>query len=415
MGVNGCILKQKKVVDLVRIGVVLFLLVGALYAAVDSTALFEFDSTITQHRHRTDSINTLIDSSEQQLALLTNKESEQLSQLNEIEALATISSSYIDSIDQEMARVQVEVDTLTGVVDSLETRQNLRVQLMSERLRQIHQMGQPTLLSILLGVSSPQEMSQRVAAMQQLGAYDTRLLNKINSAKEEILLQREALKSNQQHLLSLVDEQAEQNAVLQGRLSDRKNLLLAIQSEKSRYESAVEELQTAQEELSVFISSLVSKRKKLSIELEQSKKFAFEERKGTLMWPVDGRVLVKFGRIIHPVYKTVTVSKGVVIESPKGVAVLNVATGIVAYAGRMRGYGLLLMVDNGGGYSTVYTHLDQVLVTIGQTVKAGALVARVGESGSLDGPKLRFEIRGPKGAVDPLLWLEPRQAVETTP
>ena len=183
-------------------------------------------------------------------------------------------------------------------------------------------------------------------------------------------------------------------------------MLEGIQSEKGNWESAVKEVLRAQEDLSDLITTLVAQRIKLSLELERTKKLAFEKRKGSLLWPVDGAVVASFGRVVHPVYKTVTVNKGIDIDATKGTLVLSVAQGIVEYVGRMRGYGQFIILNHSGGYLTIYAHLDQVKVANGEQVLLGAIVGTVGETGSLTGPKLHFELRDTEGAIDPIKWLK---------
>ena len=130
--------------------------------------------------------------------------------------------------------------------------------------------------------------------------------------------------------------------------------------------------------------------------------------RGQLPWPAEGRVVGEFGPQTHPRFGTETLRSGIDIEAPEGTAIRAVAAGTVAYRGWLKGYGNLVVLDHGDGYHTLYAHAAQVLVDEGDQVKGGALIGRVGETGSVEGPRLYFEVRHRGRAEDPELWLRRR-------
>ena len=132
------------------------------------------------------------------------------------------------------------------------------------------------------------------------------------------------------------------------------------------------------------------------------------QERGQLPWPTDGRVVAGFGKQTHPRFGTETLRSGVDIEAPEGTPIRAVATGSVAYRGWLKGYGNLVVLDHGDGYHTLYAHAAQVLVDEGDQVKGGELIGRVGETGSVEGPRLYFEVRYQGRAEDPQLWLRRR-------
>jgi septal ring factor EnvC (AmiA/AmiB activator) len=168
----------------------------------------------------------------------------------------------------------------------------------------------------------------------------------------------------------------------------------------------VRELEAAQKELNVLIEQLEQRRVKARTEYERGLTVKIEEHKGKLPWPVSGEIVKGFGKIVHPVYKTVTVNNGIDISAGKGETVQCVAPGRVVYIGRMRGLGKFIVVDHSGGYLTIYGHLDAVRVVLEQSVDFGTELGTVGESGSLSGAKLHFEVRKSTASLDPTEWLE---------
>jgi len=131
----------------------------------------------------------------------------------------------------------------------------------------------------------------------------------------------------------------------------------------------------------------------------------FSSLRGRLPDPVEGSLHGRFGRVIDRDTLTATFRKGVAWEAPQGTPVLAVAPGRVRYAGRFRGYGNVVILDHGEDYFTVSAHLDRIDAALGEGVAAGSPIGAVGESGSLDGPRLYFEIRRGGQALDPAAWL----------
>lgn len=108
---------------------------------------------------------------------------------------------------------------------------------------------------------------------------------------------------------------------------------------------------------------------------------------------------------IHPRFKTKRQHTGIDIASPHGSPVTTAGAGEVIFAGWMRGYGQVIIIDHGSGYATVYAHMSKILVDDGAAVKKGALIGRVGQTGVATGPHLHFEVRVKGVARDPLNYL----------
>ena len=127
--------------------------------------------------------------------------------------------------------------------------------------------------------------------------------------------------------------------------------------------------------------------------------------KGKLPFPTAGVVEVGFGRIENPKFHTVTVQKGLDIRAPAGAPVIAVAPGKIVHSGWFRGYGNLVIIDHGDGFHTLAAHLAVAVGTAGAEVAAGDVIGEVGETGSLKGPYLYFEVRHRGKPVDPAEWL----------
>jgi septal ring factor EnvC (AmiA/AmiB activator) len=139
--------------------------------------------------------------------------------------------------------------------------------------------------------------------------------------------------------------------------------------------------------------------------LEEPEPTGFGALRGKLPLPTSGHVEVAFGRLVHPKFNTVTVQKGIDIRALGGTPVKALAPATVAWSGWLGGYGNLVVLDQGDGYHTIYAHLAEVLRPVGTHVFPGEVLGTVGETGSLKGAYLYFEVRRRGLAVDPMPWV----------
>jgi murein DD-endopeptidase MepM/ murein hydrolase activator NlpD len=130
--------------------------------------------------------------------------------------------------------------------------------------------------------------------------------------------------------------------------------------------------------------------------------------RGLLDWPAEGVVSAKFGTVVHPRFKTQVPHPGLDIEAPDGQPFRTIFDGRVAYASPLNGYGLTVVVDHGNGVVSIYAHAAVLLVEVGENVVRDQELGRVGDSGSLRGPYLYFEMREAGKPVDPSSWLRRR-------
>jgi murein DD-endopeptidase MepM/ murein hydrolase activator NlpD len=124
-----------------------------------------------------------------------------------------------------------------------------------------------------------------------------------------------------------------------------------------------------------------------------------------MLWPVAGKIIARFGQYRHPELKTVTENIGIDIQAGAGNPVKVVASGRVTVITWQRGRGNIVIVSHYGGYYTVYTHLQEIQVDLQEEVSMGQVIGTVGESGSLKGPMLHFEIWRGEEKLDPEVWL----------
>ena len=187
----------------------------------------------------------------------------------------------------------------------------------------------------------------------------------------------------------------------------------AIRTQRQAYEAAAAELEKTARDLQRLLSQLERRRRE-----EEQRALSqgrapepytgdFVKGRGALEWPVRGPLVGRFGPEKHPRFGTTVVNNGIDIQSAAGTPVRSVAKGRVDFTNDdYSSFGQVVIVNHGDGYYTLYAHLAEIAVKIGEEVASGQTIGRVGDSGtSLKGTVLHFEVRKGAGALNPEDWL----------
>jgi septal ring factor EnvC (AmiA/AmiB activator) len=248
----------------------------------------------------------------------------------------------------------------------------------------------------LASAASAEQGARRRHGLARVLEQDRRLFERLRAA-------REAAAGSQRRAEALVAELGltRKEAVaredrLRRRAVERRNLAALLRTRAARESRTAEELRVAARRLEGAIERMPREAQPFS---------GTGLRRGSVRRPTAGRVRLAFGRQTDPEFGTQTVRNGVEIEAPAGAAVEAVAAGRVLFAGWFRGYGQMVIVDHGGNDLTVLGYLDALSVEKGDMVRAGQQIGTVGETGSLSGAGLYFEIRSGGKPVDPQVWL----------
>lgn len=238
---------------------------------------------------------------------------------------------------------------------------------------------------------------------------------RLNTFKTEKLSSEERLREAQKNInhrlqqkSRVIEEEKQEEAKLQKDKKEKTDLLTRVKGDRSVLRQQLEEKKLAALEIERMISSLERTKEAAREVARMFPDLEFDKLKGKLEWPAEGKIVSQFGNQMNPKLKTWTENTGIDIEAKPGSPVYAVAAGKVTVGTWMRGYGTTLIVSHPGGFYTVYTHLDDILVNIGAIVKAGTVIATVGDSGSLEGARLHFEVWERKVKHDPEIWLKKR-------
>lgn len=360
-----------------------------------------------QSRHqaaeqRLDSLKQELEGRRTRLDALGQSEGNLLGKLQELEETIDLNATVVDRLKSREERVGREIhlaDSLLAIQEAqlAETRQHYQRRLLAISKNSVQK--PPDWLFLL---SDPGQAVLSAPMLRSVAKADRWLIARHDSLRHDVEESRSVLLDRHAELSDLTLEKVRETNLLTASHQKRQGQLKEIRSEKSQLASAMQELVDAAARLESVIEEIVT---------SGSATYGGDGRhvlkaKGRLPWPVHGRILEPFGfRLVGPKHAKVP-HNGLTIESEFGTPVMAVADGAVSYTGRLRGYGQIVILDHGGGYFTLYGHLDQVDCFKGQLVMQGDPVGKVGDSGSLSGPQLYFELRESRVQVDPLAWLK---------
>jgi len=187
----------------------------------------------------------------------------------------------------------------------------------------------------------------------------------------------------------------------------KKRLLASLRQEKDARTRVLREMEAAAQRLQKMLEDIARRpliRPKQAPVLPSPGR-GLDAMLGQMDWPVRGSVSAPFGKFKHPEFATELVRKGIDIDAPLGEEVRAVEKGRVVFADRFTGYGRMVIVDHGERYYTIYAHLSEIISKTGDELRRGEILGRVGDSDSLSGAKLYFELRKDGRSIDPLPWL----------
>jgi murein DD-endopeptidase MepM/ murein hydrolase activator NlpD len=342
---------------------------------------------------------------------LTQKRQQERSLLRELEATERereAAQARLSRINRDLrattARVSELQRKLLVAQASLQTAErdlSGHYERFGRRLRAIYEAGSPDYLELIFTAHNLSDLLVRLELMQRLLASDAELFNqvreykvRVEAEKERIEKTKKELEQRQTEIVALQRETAAETSRIKAKVREREAVLRRIASERKAYEEALDEWEAEARRIETFIRSQQKRGPSTS-----------QAAAGSMLWPVRGRISSDFGWRVHPIFRSRRFHAGLDIAAPYGTPVVAAAGGTVILSGWVGGYGKTVVIDHGGGISTLYGHSSSLLVREGEAVQAGQTIAKVGSTGYSTGPHVHFEVRRDGAAVNPRDWL----------
>ncbi len=307
---------------------------------------------------------------------------------------------YDGNLKKTKKQLEKKKKDLEGATSELKTSRNT----LGERLIIIYKRKSP---------SYPHDFPKEVLkekSMKVIASCDANRLAGDEEKKKAREKEKKSLEEKEARITTFKETALARKGEIEKNKKTKETLLAKTEEERMAYEKRVRKLEKASKELEALIRNLEAKKKE-TVEQARLASLAFRQKKGRLPWPtISHQITKRYGKHQHPQYKTYTFHKGIDIKAPKGQEVWAVSKGSIVFAQwsqkpGLREYGKMVMIAHGGGYYTLYAHLNSILVKENQEVEGGEVIGKVGQTASKKGSYLYFEMRKDGAPLNPLHWL----------
>ena len=318
--------------------------------------------------------------------------------LKEIKKEEKLLVADISRTGKQIAQSEVELDTI-------------RVRY-ARRLVKMYKKGQLSNLEKIFSSTSWRQAVYRTKYLKIISDLDQKTHNTIRSLLIEIGRQKLSLESALRKKRRLKKDREKTLSQVRDKKRREQRELTKIRRSQKDLKTYLTEKQAGVKQLEAIITKIredidrVEREDRIRRQQRSLKAKEFPKLKGQLAWPAEGRVITKFGRPWNPKLKTTTEKPGLDIKGKPGSEVRVVLGGIVTTITFIRGFGTTIIVDHGNGFYTVYSHVTNVEINEDSEVRGGDVIAYMGDSGSINGSQLHFEVWGEGKILDPEKWLQ---------
>ncbi len=341
------------------------------------------------------------------------KEVNLIAELEGIEKRLASEQQQLNDLNDELASHEEAIRAKQAEVDTVNAEKAARQIPTQRRLAAYYRMGDIGVLNLLFSATSLGDLLKFKEYFHRMLEHDRRMLAGYRDTLARLTAARNELQSEKERLITVIASITAQQQKLNDTRNERLALLKRVKTEKNLYQRAVNEMRQAARDLTATISKLKEKTaeaEKPAPRLQSPKKrrppagTGFASLRGRLPAPVAGTVVNRFGHSNAEKFGIRTIQNGIDIKTAAGAEVHAVSDGTVAYAGVLRGYGNLVIIDHGGQYYTLFSRLAELSVEEGVKVKGGDALGVMGRGATVE--DLHFEIRRGTTPQDPLLWLD---------
>ncbi|NOY52805.1 MAG: peptidoglycan DD-metalloendopeptidase family protein [Deltaproteobacteria bacterium] len=374
-----------------------------LWAALvtDVTAgLREMEGRIDSNKNTLEEVRRNISQKKKVLRRLAGKEQGLLARIEAIDRKLALKGEQLESYDIALKKVRTEKTQLGLEVSDLKAELGQYQNFLAYKVLQLYKYGGYSYVKAIFSAGNYAGMLKRYRYIQVLAREDKKSIDSYREVYAALKRKEAKLAEREKKVLSLENAFKEKNREIIAKREERTRLLARIRKEKASQKELLNELQSSARSLQQTIEELIRQKQTLA--------GGFEKYRGRLSWPLEGKVLTRFGKHKHEKFNTYIFSRGIDIAAVPGAKVKSIYNGTVLFADWFKGYGRMVILDHGKGFYSVYAHLSKLLVSVKEIVEEGQPVGRAGETGSLKGPALYFEIRYHGEPQDPLLWLAGR-------
>lgn len=334
--------------------------------------------------------------------------------LKQIQADLDAANARLQSIRSRQAEINAQIVQTQNEIVKMEAYLKTRQNVLNRRVRAIYMHGQLNYLEVILGANSFSDFANRVELLKRVIRSDYNLILEIQKQKAAIEAKKAQLEEDKRQLDALAAEAEKTQKEIAAKKAEQQKVLDAAKSNKA---AAAQMEQDLNAQLA-SVRNLIQQRLAAAEAARQAAQQAssdegggggsddnYVQGTGAMGWPCSGPITSPFGYRTHPIFGTTIFHAGIDIGVDYGTPIHAADSGVVVYSGWISGYGNAVIIDHGGGISTLYGHNQSLAVSEGQSVSKGSVIAYAGSTGNSTGPHCHFEVDVNGSPVNPMGYL----------
>ncbi|MBE7031327.1 MAG: hypothetical protein E7409_07925 [Ruminococcaceae bacterium] len=356
------------------IALIAFLAISVLVITPFPSAQASAQSKINNAQQKQNEMQDKINQSKQKQKVEMSKKNEIDAQITEVQKEINVLDDQLDQSNQKLAAKEQELATAEAQSQAQYDNYVNRVKIMVQK-------GSLTYLDILLNATSFSDFLTRMDVITWVAEYDSNLLNILKEHEDKIRVIKDEMQAERDKIATLLAQSNEKKKTLNAKRAESQSIIDALQADVNKFQKEYEKAKQQEAAARAEIAGLTR---------GSNTKFVG----GKFMWPSNASTTITspYGMRFHPTLKVNKLHTGIDIGAGHGTAILAANDGKVIKAGWGGGYGNYIVIDHGGGYSTLYAHASSLSVSAGQQVKRGQTIGKVGSTGFSTGPHLHFEV-----------------------
>ena len=368
---------------------------AVLVCIMCSVCVFSYAANAQDIQQKEEELKNRINESTNELQGVDEELSSNLQQVQKLDETISSSETELNELNSKIEKLQTSIDETQEKLTDVEGRYNKQKELLDNRLISIYEAGDIQYIDVVLSSAGIAEFISNYFLITELASYDNQLLEVVEKEKKDIETSKETLDKTKEELVSAKQNQLKTAKVLENTKAVRQQYIEKLSDEEKSIQAKIDEYNAQyaalEQELKAIALNSISP----------------EYIGGVMAWPVPGYTTItsKFGMRTHPITGVYKLHSGVDIGAPTGTNFIAAADGVVTKASYNSAYGNMVMIDHGGGISTLYAHGSEIMVQVGQQVKQRDVVLKVGSTGYATGPHAHFEVRINGTPVEPLDYI----------
>jgi len=365
-----------------------------LFTFLASTPLVRADALDDKYEELS-SLQKEIEEYKRRISSTEKTEKSVLQELEYLEQQMALANKELNYINTRMTYLNKDIAETTAAIQTIEEQLASQKAAFEARLTSMYKAGTVSYLEVLFQSESLTDFLARIHYLREIAEQDSVLIEEYNAGRIELMQKKATLEVNLADLEAQKRQYEDKRFEVASRSQDRERYLAQVQADKKQLERSLDEMEAQSKALEEEIRKLQA----------QS---SLGARDLSMIWPASGGwISSEYGWRYHPILGYDRFHSGIDYAANSNSPILAAESGVVILAGTNGGYGLCVIIDHGGGISTLYGHANKLLVSKGDQVIKGQKIALVGSTGLSTGPHLHFEVRVNGETTNPLDWCKP--------